>query len=185
MEIKSIRTRLFVGGLIDGCLTATGVAFGAAFATRDTKLIIIAILSAAFSNIVASTFATVTGQMAEAASWTKSLGEKLRLKKEAVDTLGVVREFIKEAKTNWIIEGAGITLGSILPALPFFFMPSMQAILVSGIISGVLLFFVGGLIGFLRGSSILRYGAIVLIVGLITAAATRSIEFLVELMNFG
>ncbi|MFH0961525.1 MAG: VIT1/CCC1 transporter family protein [archaeon] len=182
MEKTSIRMRLLVGGAIDGCLTATGVAFGAAFATADTKLVIIAILSAAFSNIVASTFATVTGQLAEAASWTKTLGEKMRMRKDAVETLGVVREFREEAKTNWLVEGAGIVAGSALPALPFFFLPTMTAIVFCGAISAVILFVVGALIGWLRKENLLKYGLIVVVVGLVTAAITRSIELIVELI---
>lgn len=182
MEKGSIRTRLLVGGAIDGCLTATGVAFGAAFATADTKLVIIAILSAAFSNIVASTFATVTGQLAEAASWAKTLGEKMKMRKDSVESLSVVKEFREEAKTNWVIASSGIFLGSLLPVLPFFFMPISKAILVSGLISAVILFFVGALIGYLRSENLFKYGIIVLVVGLVTAAATRSIEFIVELI---
>jgi predicted membrane protein (TIGR00267 family) len=181
MEKKSVRTRLLVGGMIDGCLTATGVAFGAAFATLDTKLVIIAILSAAFSNIVASTFATITGEMAEAASWSKTLGQKMRLRRGEVETLGVVREFKQEAKTNWVVEGVGIVTGSVLPALPFFFSPLRTAIVISGIISAIILFSVGGLIGALRGTNVLKYGAIVLVVGMVTALITHSIQYLVEL----
>jgi|GEM_PF-1749760 len=182
MEKASIRTRLLVGGAIDGCLTATGVAFGAAFATLDTKLVIIAILSAASANIVASTFATVTGQLAEAASWTRTLGEKMRMDKKKVETLGIVKEFRDEAKTNWVIASAGIFLGSLFPVIPFFFMPVRSAIVLSGAISAVILFGVGALIGWLRSDNMLKYGIIVLIVGLVTAGITRSIEFLVELV---
>ncbi len=180
MSFESVKTRLLVGGVIDGCLTATGIAFGAAFATADTRLVVIVILSAAFSNVIASTFATVTGELAEVASWSRILGRKMRLARDKVSSLSVVKEFRREALTNWVVGGVGIVSGSTLPALPFFFFHAREAIGITAVISAAILFGIGGFIGRLNEENIIKSGLMVLAVGTVTAAITYSIQFLVE-----
>ena len=141
---------LILGGQ-DGLVNVLGIVLGLSAAATSEHTIIIAGLAAAFSE------ATSMGSVA----YTAAKADKVR-----IDTEGE-----KMFRGDAVIVGLSALVGAIIPLLPFFFLPTMIAVIFSIILSAISLFSLGVSAGKSVGRSKAKSGAEILFIGFLAAFA--------------
>jgi predicted membrane protein (TIGR00267 family) len=84
------------------------------------------------------------------------------------EELGLSHEFISPAKSMFVVCIATI-IGSMLPLLPFFFLPISTAIILSLIISAIALFITGAVEGKFTVGHWLKKGIQLMMIGMLAA----------------
>jgi predicted membrane protein (TIGR00267 family) len=174
--------RYIVRGLIDGSLSTLGIVLGASIG-GDPKVIMAAGLGGGIANSISNLLGALTGEkagvMIKLAKYEKAMvGCDVNLKDTKV--------YEKEKKRIWkagIFDAIATFFGSVLPVMPFLFVPfgliNLPAAILSSIVLTVsLLFALGIYLGKLSKENILWAGTKMAIFGIITAVLAMSLEFL-------
>ena len=147
---------IILGGQ-DGLVNVLGVILGVAAATSDSRIVIIAGLSATFAESISMAAVAYTSSKA-ARDYYKSL------KKYS-------EEYKNPLKDAFIVGFAAI-IGSIIPLLPFFFLTINQGIITSFILSIIALFFVGAYQGKITNKSWKKSGLELALIGILAAVVS-------------
>jgi vacuolar iron transporter family protein len=141
---------LILGGQ-DGLVNVLGIVLGLSAAATSEHTIIIAGLAAAFSE--ATSMAAVAYTSAEA--------DKMRIETEGE------KMFFGDA----VIVGLSAVVGSIIPLISFFFLPTTSAVIVSILLSAIALFVLGASAGKNLRRSKAKSGGEILFIGFLAAFA--------------
>ena len=150
--------RDFILGAQDGIVNVLGLVLGVASATLDTKIVLISGLAGLFAESISMGAVAFTSSKAARDYYKKS-----KEKKEAA--------LYKNPLNIGIFVFFATFIGSIVPLIPFFFMPVKSGIIGSVILSGVVLFGIGAAKAKLTIGSWKRSGLEMLIIGLVAAIA--------------
>ena len=165
-DLMPIVRRYFVIGAFDGALTILGVMLGAYAAGHlSTDLIIVAGLAAGIGLSVSSTVGAYEAERIESALEHKEIERAM---------LSTVQGERKETQmitnlTSAIVHGIAPLLAAFVPLVPFFFMPTQEAMMVAVVITLAFLFVMGVYLGSLLKEMILYTGLRFVVAGLITA----------------
>ncbi len=150
------KLRDFILGIQDGIVNVLGLVLGVASATYETKAVLIAGIAGLFAESISMGAVAYTSSKAA-----RDFYKKNKERKEA----NLYRNPIGIA---FFVFFATI-LGSVVPVLPFFFIPVKIGILLSVALSGVTLFVVGAVKGNLTNGKWTKSGIEMLLVGLLSA----------------
>ena len=137
------RLREIILGGQDGLVNVLGLVLGIAAATAQTRVIIVAGLAATFSESIAMAGVAYTSALADR-DYNVS-----RLQREKRGIEGRADEMVMSPPGNsGLVSGAAITgiatlVGSLIPLIPFFFLPLGPAVIVALPLCATVLFGVG------------------------------------------
>jgi predicted membrane protein (TIGR00267 family) len=152
------KLRDFILGAQDGIVNVLGLVLGVAFATLNTKIVLISGLAGLFAESIS--MGAVAFTSSEAA---RDYYRKFKERKEAA-------LYKKPVSIGFFVFFATM-IGSIIPLIPFFFLSVKTGALFSVIISGVALFVIGAAKAKLTFGNWKKSGFEMLIVGLLAALA--------------
>lgn len=141
---------LILGGQ-DGLVNVLGIVLGLSAAAAQEKTVVIAGLSAAFSEAVSMA----------AVAYTSARADRVRIKTEGE------KLFFGDAA----IVGFSALVGSAVPLASFLFLPTASAVLVSILLSAAALFTLGASAGKSLGRSKVKSGGEILLIGFLAACA--------------
>jgi VIT1/CCC1 family predicted Fe2+/Mn2+ transporter len=141
---------LILGGQ-DGLVNVVGIILGLSAAAASERTIIIASLAAGFAEAISM----------GAVAYTSAKADKIRIEREGE------KEFLGDS----FIVGFSALIGSIIPLVPFFFLPTANAVILSLALSAVALFTLGASAGKSLGHSKFKSGTEILFIGFIAAFA--------------
>ncbi|MDP6293324.1 MAG: VIT1/CCC1 transporter family protein [Candidatus Woesearchaeota archaeon] len=151
---------IILGGQ-DGLVNVLGLALGVAVATQTTQMVLVSGLVGTFAESISMAAVAYTGFKAA-----KDVNRSAR---------GRVRKFmLKEyghPVHSAVLVGLASLIGSLIPLIPFFFMPVQQAMYGSAGLCAVILFILGSYEGKLAKRDTTRAGVELLIIGMLAALA--------------
>jgi len=173
---KGSNLRDVILGGQDGLVNVLGVILGVAAATYQTKIIIVAGLAAAFAESISMAAVAYTSTDAALSYY------KTKLKKSRVINL-LKEEYENPKKSAWIV-GFSAILGSLIPLLPFFFLPVSYGIIMALTLSALALFITGTIKAKITKGNEFKSGIELLLIGMLAAIAGYLIGYFFGKINF-
>ena len=156
-QVTGENLRDFILGAQDGIVNVLGLVLGVAAATFDTKIVLISGLAGLFAESISMGAVAFTS--------TKAAHDYYKVSKRKKEESLYENPF----KIGMFVFWATV-IGSIVPILPFFFIPVKTGIIASVALSGLALF----TIGYIKGKLTIggwKSGVEMLLIGLIAAIA--------------
>jgi len=165
-DLLPIARRYFVIGAFDGALTIMGVILGAYAAGALTKNLVLVAGSA--TGIALSVSSAVGAYEAERI---ESVIQHRGLERAMLSTVeGTRKESAKIGNlASAFVHGVAPLIAALIPLIPFFFMPELDAMVVAIVITIAFLFVMGSYLGSLIKEMIFYTGLRFVAAGLITA----------------
>jgi predicted membrane protein (TIGR00267 family) len=165
-DLLPIARRYFVIGAFDGALTIMGVILGAYAAGELTKNLVLVAGSA--TGIALSVSSAVGAYEAERI---ESVIQHRGLERAMLSTVeGTRKESAKIGNlASAFVHGIAPLIAALIPLIPFFFMPELDAMVVAIVITIAFLFVMGSYLGSLIKEMIFYTGLRFVAAGLITA----------------
>ena len=182
-EVGAIARRYFVINAFDGALTMLGVVIGSYLAgIEDPYIIILAGLSGAIAMGVSGMSGAYLAETAERKKHLKKL-ERAMLRTMSDTIHEEAHDFAATAVA--IIDGLSPALAALAVISPFFLenvglISATVAFYASITLTMVVLFVLGAYLAKISDESLARYGAIMLVVGLITAGLCTAVSVLLR-----
>ena len=151
---------IILGGQ-DGLVNVLGIILGVAAATFQTKIIIAAGLAAAFAESISMAAVAYTSTDAALSYY------NTKLKKSSL--INLLKEEYENPKKSAFIVGLSAIIGSLIPLVPFFFLPVKISIIAALILSALALFIGGTIKAKLTKGNEFRSGLEMLIIGMLAA----------------
>jgi len=165
-DLLPIARRYFVIGAFDGALTIMGVILGAYAAGALTKNLVLVAGSA--TGIALSVSSAVGAYEAERIESTLQHKEIERAMLSPVE--GTRKESAKVGNlASAFVHGIAPLIAALIPLIPFFFMPELDAMVVAIVITIAFLFVMGSYLGSLIKEMIFYTGLRFVAAGLVTA----------------
>jgi predicted membrane protein (TIGR00267 family) len=146
---------IILGGQ-DGVVNVLGLVLGVASATNETRIVIIAGLASTFAESISMGAVAYTSSEAEE-SYFKSVHRHKLLEHSPLNTTAVV--FFSSL------------VGSVIPIVPFFFLPVGTAMVTSVIVCSAVLFFGGAIKARLTVGNVWKSGFNLMLIGMLSAIA--------------
>lgn len=159
-------------GFIDGALSTLGIVIGASAAS--SSVIIAAGIGGAFANGISNVLSAFSAERVEQYNELRQI-ENAMVHKELKHS--VVEDNIhRETLRAGIIDGLATIVGGALPIIPFFWLASESAVIVSSTVVVLAIFVIGMHLGRVSKRSMLLYGAKMAVFGLVVAVAVYFIQ---------
>lgn len=165
-DLLPIARRYFVIGAFDGALTILGVILGAYAAGALTKnLILVAGSATGIALAVSSAVGAYEAERIESALHHKEIERAMLAHVE-----GSRKEAAKIGNlASAFVHGIAPLIAALIPLIPFFFMPELDAMVVAIVITICFLFIMGAYLGSLMKEMIFYTGLRFVTAGLVTA----------------
>jgi predicted membrane protein (TIGR00267 family) len=165
-DLLPIARRYFVIGAFDGALTILGVILGAYAAGALTKnLVLVAGSATGIALAVSSAVGAYEAERIESAIHHKEIERAMLSTVE-----GTRKESAKIGNlASAFVHGIAPLIASLIPLIPFFFMPELDAMVVAIVVTIAFLFVMGSYLGSLMKEMIFYTGLRFVAAGLITA----------------
>ncbi len=142
--------RYLIRGLIDGSLSTLGIVIGASIAIglspEATRIIVAAGIGGGIANGLSNIIGAFAAEKTVAHKELERV-EQAMLKRGAIKNSELHRETKKRILSSSAIDGLATISGSVIPVLPFFILPALQALEWSVAVTLALFFFLGIYIG--------------------------------------
>ncbi len=142
--------RYLIRGLIDGSLSTLGIVIGASIAIglspEATRIIVAAGIGGGIANGLSNIIGAFAAEKTVAHKELERV-ERAMLKRGAIKNSELHRETEKRILSSSAIDGLATIGGSVIPVLPFFILPALQALEWSVAVTLALFFFLGIYIG--------------------------------------
>ncbi len=159
-ERLAVRLKDFILGAQDGIVSSLGLALGVAFATLNSRIVIISGLAGALAEFISMTAVAYTSTEAAEHYYKTEKHRKLKMPKE-----------YKSPFESGLIVGLSNIIGSLVAIVPFFFFGLNEAIKNSVIVSAVVLFLIGVIEAKLTVGNWIKSGLKLTLIGLVAAFA--------------
>lgn len=142
--------RYLIRGLIDGSLSTLGIVIGASIAIglspEATRIIVAAGIGGGIANGLSNIIGAFAAEKTVAHKELERI-EQAMLKRGAIKNSELHRETEKRILSSSAIDGLATISGSVIPVLPFFILPALQALEWSVAVTLALFFSLGIYIG--------------------------------------
>jgi predicted membrane protein (TIGR00267 family) len=153
---------IILGGQ-DGLVNVLGVVLGVAAASGETRLVLAAGLAAAFAESFSMTAVAYTSSVAERDYLKSTLPPK---EEQAIER--AIPEEAAPLKSALVV-GLAAILGSLIPLLPFIWLPIKTAIFIAIVLSALSLFILGAVKAWTTMGNWKKSGTEILAIGLVAA----------------
>ncbi len=160
----------FILGAQDGLVNVLGLVLAVASATFDTKIILISGIAGLFAESISMGAVAFTSSKAARDYYKGEIVKEKRMKLSVKDL-----EFAEEAYKHPVQIGIYVliatAIGSLIPLLPFFFLPVKTGMYTAVLISAITLFIIGAVKAKLTIGDWRKSGLEMLVVGIVAALA--------------
>lgn len=172
IEKLSDRLNPITRGALDGSLSTLGIVIGAYSA--GPEVVIAAGLSGGAANGLSNMFAAVSAEKTEMLVDLNEI-ENALLKDNLKNTfLHDLKD--RQVRLNGLIDGVATIFGALIPVIPFFLFSSLQAAILSVVLTSLLAFFLGFCMARISGRNILYLGMKMAIITVIVAVVSTLVQ---------